>query len=214
MPTKFVCLANSYKEGGRCLAGIEIDNHYNAVRDRGRPKWIRPICNTQHGQVPTGLVQGLNVLDILGVQVTQRLNNGYQSENVYFDEKSLERTGVFNKTLLNNLCSDQTKIFGNYGKAVAPDAITTLSHSLMFVKLSVYEVIERTYSDSPGRAQVRLVFKYYEHTYDLPVTDPQFLHKYKLNPDVLTGVRELFITLSLGVLHQGWYSKLVAAIIW
>ncbi|WP_407830487.1 dual OB domain-containing protein [Verminephrobacter eiseniae] len=26
MLTKFVCLANSFKKGGRCVAGIEVDS--------------------------------------------------------------------------------------------------------------------------------------------------------------------------------------------
>jgi len=46
MPTRLVCLSNSNKLGGRCLAGIELDNQNNPVIIYGRPKWIRPICNT------------------------------------------------------------------------------------------------------------------------------------------------------------------------
>jgi hypothetical protein len=40
MPTRFVCLANSFKEGGRCLAGIELDNNNNPIIENGHPKWI------------------------------------------------------------------------------------------------------------------------------------------------------------------------------
>lgn len=42
-----LCLANSYKHGGRCIAGIEVtlDNKgYSIVRDvNGVPKWVRPV---------------------------------------------------------------------------------------------------------------------------------------------------------------------------
>jgi hypothetical protein len=35
MPARFVCLANSFKEGGRCLAGIELDNNNNPKIENG-----------------------------------------------------------------------------------------------------------------------------------------------------------------------------------
>jgi len=41
MLTRFVCLANSFKEGGRCLAGIVLDNNNKPVIENALPKWIR-----------------------------------------------------------------------------------------------------------------------------------------------------------------------------
>ena len=43
MLTKFVCLANSFKEGGRCMAGIELDSESNPVFEKGKPKWKAAI---------------------------------------------------------------------------------------------------------------------------------------------------------------------------
>ena len=39
MPTRFVCLANSFKEGGRCFAGIELDANNKPLLVNGHPKW-------------------------------------------------------------------------------------------------------------------------------------------------------------------------------
>lgn len=60
MDTYFICLANSYKRGGRCIAGVEIDidsnNHWKVKRNAdGSPKWIRPISQTtEYGEIPEG----------------------------------------------------------------------------------------------------------------------------------------------------------------
>jgi len=85
MPTRFVCLANSFKEGGRCLAGIELDKNNNPIIANGRLKWVRPICNTPHGEVPTDLVAHIEVLDIIEIEVTGYPDKeDYQSENALF----------------------------------------------------------------------------------------------------------------------------------
>ncbi len=104
MPTRFVCLANSFKEGGRCLAGIELDNNNAPVIINGHPKWIRPICNTPHGEVHTHLVVHLNILDIIEIDVTGYPEvRDYQSENALFRENSIRVLGRFNSTNLNQL---------------------------------------------------------------------------------------------------------------
>ena len=214
MPTRFVCLANSFKEGGRCLAGIELDNNNNPIIENGHPKWIRPICNTPHGEVHTHLVVHLNILDIIEIDVTgYPEERDYQSENALFRENSIRVLGRFNSNNLNQLCDNRNLIFGNRGKAVSEEAIGTLSYSLMFINTNQFEVIERTYEDNPNRPQVRLVFTYNGNRYDLPVTDPIFLHNYQSNPDIMEDVADVYLSLSLAVVHNHWHSKLVAGII-
>lgn len=214
MPTRFVCLANSFKEGGRCLAGIELDNNNNPKVENGHPKWIRPICNTPHGEVHTHLVVHLKILDIIEIDITGYLGvRDYQSENALFRENSIRVLGRFNTNNLNQLCDNRNFIFGNRGKAVSEEAIGNLSYSLMLINTNQFTVIEKTYEDNPNRPQVRLVFSYNGNQYDLPVTDPVFLHNYQSNPDFLEGINEAYLCLSLGVAWQDWYYKLVAGII-
>lgn len=214
MPTRFVCLANSFKEGGRCLAGIELDNNNNPIIENGHPKWIRPICNTPHGEVHIHLVVHLNILDIIEIDVTGYPEvRDYQSENALFRENSIRVLGRYNSNNLNHLCDNRNLIFGNRGKAVSEEAIGTLSYSLMLINTNQFEVIERTYDDNPNKPQVRLVFTYNGNQYDLPVTDPVFLHNYQSNPDIMEDVNEIYLSLSLAVVHNHWHSKLVAGII-
>ncbi len=214
MPTRFVCLANSFKEGGRCLAGIELDANNNPLIVNGHPKWIRPICNTPHGEVHTHLVSHINILNIIEVEITTSLGiNNYQSENVYFRENSLRVVGNYNSLDLDRLCDNRNLIFGNRGKAVSDEVIKSTTFSLMFIKVNTFEVIEKTYEDNPNRPQIRLVFSYKENQYDLPVTDPVFLHSYQSNPHFLENCNQIYVSLSLAVEWKGWYYKLIAGII-
>ena len=214
MPTRFVCLANSFKEGGRCLAGIELDAENNPRIANGHPKWIRPICNTPHGEVHTHLVSHINILDIIEVEITNYPEtNNYQSENAYFRENSIRVIGNFKSNELDILCDNQNLIFGNRGKAVSEEAIRNTSFSLMFIKTEAFEVIEKTYEDNPNKTQIRLVFNYKGNQYDFPVTDPVFLHHYQTAPDFLEDFDQLYVSLSLGIEWKGWYYKLVAGII-
>jgi hypothetical protein len=58
---KIICLANSKKNGDRCIAGIDICTE----------KWIRPVSKLQDGKIPVNrsLVNGKEpqLLDILDI---------------------------------------------------------------------------------------------------------------------------------------------------
>ena len=87
MQTRFVCLANSFKEGGRCMAGIELDENNNPKLVNIHPVWIRPICKTLNGEIPNAIATPFNVLDIIEMEVTGHPEKrDYQSENVFFNE--------------------------------------------------------------------------------------------------------------------------------
>jgi hypothetical protein len=208
---RFVCLANSFKEGGRCVAGIVLDDNNNL--ENGIIRWIRPVANTTvHGEIPPHLVNNIKILDIVEVDVINYPNSeGYQSENVLFVEVSMTVLGRYNNSL-DVLCSSNKLIFGNRGKAISEEGIATLNHSLMFIKTSDFEVYQRIYEDNP-RPQIRIKFTYNANQYDLPITDPVFLKNYQSNPNFLTAYNQINMTISVGVIHNGWYYKLVAGII-
>jgi hypothetical protein len=215
MPTRFVCLANSFKEGGRCLAGIELDKNNNPIIANGRPKWVRPICNTPHGEVPTDLVAHIEILDIIEIEITGYPDEeDYQSENAFFRKNSIRVIGSVNFAQLYQLCDNKGLIFGNRGKAVSDEVIKSLSYSLMLVHINQFEVIEKIYDDNPDWPKHRLVFSYNGQQYDLPITDPAFIHDYKSDPDILEDVEDIYLSLSLAIVHNKWHSKLVAGIIY
>ncbi len=214
MLARFVCLANSFKEGGKCLAGVELDENNNPVIKNGRPKWIRPICNTEHGEVPSHLCRHLKILDIVEIEVTSIPNVvNYQSENILFNEDSIKVVGNYERNRLNILCDNRNLIFGNKGKAVSKDVIGDLTYSLMLIKVNSFEINERSYENTPDKTQIRMIFNYKEKKYDLPITDPVFLNKYENDPNSIPTDHETFLSLSLAVEWSDWFYKLVAGVI-
>ena len=212
MLTRFVCLANSFKEGGRCIAGIFLDRDNNPVIENGRPKWVRPISNSIHGEVYTHLVAHLHILDIVEIKITAYPELSYQSENVLFNENSIKAIGKFNKGDLKGICDDNPVIFGNKGKAVHHEKIESIDHSLMLIHVADFDVVKKT-GDDPDKPKLRLVFSYHRTEYDFPITDPAFSQRYQTNPAFLQDTKELFLCLSLGIELNDWHYKLVAGIV-
>jgi hypothetical protein len=214
MITRFVCLANSYKEGGRCLAGIELDKNYSPIIVNNKPKWIRPVTADEHGIIPTIIAESFEILNIIEIDITGDKPEGYQSENVTFLEVTIKIIRNYDKGDVANLCDNRDIIFGNKGKAVSQDVIQGLNHSLMFVCVTQFEIIVKEYEDRPDKPQIRLLFLYNGNSYDLPITDPDFLHRFQNNEKILDGKKQIFLSLSLGIVWKGWYYKLIAGLIY
>ena len=92
MDTYFICLANSYKRGGRCIAGVEIDidsnNHWNVKQNsNGSPKWIRPIAHaTEYGEIPEDEAHLLPLLSVVRLTEVIPCPNMAHSEDVNYKQ--------------------------------------------------------------------------------------------------------------------------------
>lgn len=214
MPTRFVCLANSFKEGGRCLAGIELDANNNPRIINGYPKWIRPICNTPHGEVPNEIAVPYQILDIIEISNTEPKPELYQSENMLFDVDTISKIGTFNLNELPNICENKKYIFKTRYPSLSEEVIQELDYSLMLVKPDKWEVVEKVYEDR-ANPQQRMVFSYNGFTYDFSITDPVFLRRFQTNPNFLNNITEVILSLSVGVKFPATnrYYKLVAGVI-
>ena len=87
---RLVCLANSRKLGGRCVAGKEL------LPDGSMGAWVRPVANQGSGEVPVWECMYQDgsepaVLDILEVPVIGHVPKVYQRENWELDQKRLWR---------------------------------------------------------------------------------------------------------------------------
>lgn len=218
MDKYFVCMAVSYKYGGRCIGGVELtkgtDDRYSIVKENGTPKWIRPVTRgTEHGEIPTHLSNTCKVMDIVKISGATACPDCAQSENYYFD--SIEKVGRLNNTqsTLDMLCDNRHNLlFGNRGKAVHPDSYVSMGYSLMLIKATdVNFFMENRYGTDYKRLRVNFTYNGVE--YDLPVTDPNFSEKADYDVESLNGSDAYYMTISLGVEHQGWHSKLVANVI-
>ena len=214
----FICLANSYKHGGRCIAGVEVewkDSHWHIVRDeRNMPKWVRPICReTNTGEIPNDMALGIQPFGVVRLTDVEICAEGAQTENVYFCQ--MEPTAKSFKSceeLFARLADDSHRhIFYNYGRAVTPSIYQHEgNHSILLVKAEDAEIyVDTTVED---KVRYRLRFNYYDHSYDFPITDPSYIDAIRQGTVTIGWRGTLYVACSLGLLHEGWHHKLAAGV--
>lgn len=213
MDKYIICLANSYKHGGRCLAGIEVtinSNGFTVVRNvNGQPKWLRPVSHSQSGEVPNSLALNIHVLSVVKIVGYQQAGLYSHSEDVYYQTlvvcSSVLPTHSVLKECIDNFHSI---IFGNRGKALTPECFQKGDYSLMLVHSENSEIYIDTRFSTP---KPRLKFSHNSNNYDFPITDPVFIDR--IRAGYMGILPDAYLVLSLGVEHEGWHSKLIAAII-
>lgn len=215
MDKYFICLANSYKRGGRCIAGIEIlynsPNNWSIIhREDGAPSWIRPIAHTTYGEIPNITASKINYFTIVKLSDVTPCPNEIHVEDVNYSR--IEVCGQVRPStdLLSSFVDNvHNTIFFNHGKAIPSDTTIPDAHSLMFIRPEN----TNTYTDNNWeKPKTRMKITHCGVTYDLPVTDPLFLDAYRANPNILQNAENIFLTLSLGLDYEGWRHKLVAAV--
>ncbi|NUN09002.1 MAG: hypothetical protein HUU54_07490 [Ignavibacteriaceae bacterium] len=211
---KIALLANSFRDGGRCLAGIELDEKNNPVFVNNRPRWIRPVCKTVHEEVPTELALDVSLLDIIEFEPIEFITSQHQKENVLIENKPFKKAGVFSREHLPALCDNnrQKLLFTNRGKAVKEDQLGAIDYSLSLISAENFHVIEKSYEDK-ATPQIRGGFKYNNTDYDFPITDPLFLYEHYSGKHMPGETKNLFMTISLSAPFENWAYKLIAAII-
>lgn len=215
MDKLILCLGNSYKHRGRCIAGIEIT--INAGRlivkksTYGIPVWIRPISHSVAGEIPLRDAQGIKILSVVKIYNAQYAGNASHSEDYYYEKLQLVQTLNPSDDFLKE-CIDSWHecIFGNKGRALTPEAFNSGDYSLMLIRTEESEIyLDTRYSPKP-----RIKFAYKGINYDFPIIDPDYLNRLKTDSSLYkTGYDALYIVVSLGVEHEGWHSKLAATII-
>jgi hypothetical protein len=215
MKTTFICLANSRKYGERCIAGIEVKrkgDFWEIVHKNNRPKWLRPVSDSEFGSVSPALVGCMTLLNIVEIEIIDCMPRGYQSENVLFDPKSLNVLGSITATW-NNLSklsnAHDFSIFAGHGRTIHRDKMAGIDYSLALIEARDVRIRVR---DDNGH--LRAEFIYGQYHYDLPITDVNFIEKYTLDETVLDNAEHVFLSISLGIEHQEYYYKLVAGIVW
>ncbi len=220
MPTvSFICLANSSKHGGRCVAGLRIDGN----------GWIRPIgpsssgeLDFRHYRLPDGSEP--QVLDLLEVELGHYKPEPHQPENYLISGRKwrlLERPA--SKKYLNLLDSHLVQcpeLFGNYSDRVAYDTFVDkpAEVSLALVQPENLRWIIDQYEE---KRKTRAFFDFRGRIYDLAITDPRWKRRlshlpvgtHALTKAGLGGNERILLTISLGEPFEGFCYKLVAAVI-
>ena len=217
MTRYFLCLANSFKHGGRCIAGVELSKdalgNFSVVESQpGCPKWIRPISYSAAGEIPNAIAANIPVLSVIQVDGAVDAPMQAQSENVHYSGlKAIKRFNPWDVELLAK-CVDSYhgNLFGNRGKSLHPDSFAVGTYSVMMVKA---ENVKVKLNNNYGKTQYRAFFVHCGKMYDLPITDPVYLIDLEKRNVSEEEKPIVYLTLSVGVLHDGWHSKLVAAVI-
>ena len=91
-----LCLANSYKHGGRCIAGIELEldgKKLKIVRSSyGIPVWIRPISHSSAGEVPMCDASKIAILSLVMVHNVSYAGSCSHSEDYYYESLKMIKT--------------------------------------------------------------------------------------------------------------------------
>ncbi len=170
----FICLANSRKEGGRCVAGITLHDLC----------WFRPVSSKEHGELELNdytLDDGTeaSILDIIRVDVLESVPEPHQPENWLFNEdyqwELIERVLPERAYLfLQSLITTDQYIFGDSSDSISCSKIEEehLVSSLCLIEPSdiTWEIKKSRY----GRRQTRAHFTYNDVEYNLSVTDPKW----------------------------------------
>ena len=217
MEKYFICLANSYKHGGRCIAGIEVvpqsDGSLGIVRhDDGRPRWIRPVSMSANGEIPNHLAESFKIFSLVKLTDVEPCPDNAHTEDVHCTRMEICPFELSpTKDFLNQLIDTQHQaIFYFRGKSIPTTIIDRLDYSLMLI----HPDNACAYCDE-GRenSKYRMKFTYNGSNYDFPITDPVFLEQFKKNPDSYADLDGAYLVLSLGIAFEGFHYKLVATVL-
>ena len=132
--TQIICLANSWKNNERCIAGINQDTK----------KWVRPVSslNPKDGRVPRNvrLIEGKEpvLLDILEIPLENSGPDfGFESENITIASGKWQLVGRIQRTDLLEYCQNYNYILHNPIKYVN----VTFLQSLPFQERRTLELV-------------------------------------------------------------------------
>ena len=222
MPTtkRIVCLANSRKLSGRCIAGLELVG--------GIPGgWIRPVSSREHQEVSEYERQYKDgsdprMLDIIDIPLQRHQPGDYQQENWLLDPKyywrkvakypwnDLQKLSETGGTLWQN----EYHTIKGFNDRIPLDQAKDESSSLKLVhvdklRLHVFAPGE-AFGDSKRRVQGQ--FRFACHHYALWVTDPDIERAYLKRKDGNYNLGESFLKISLGEPYDSHCYKLIAAV--
>lgn len=215
-----ICLANSRKHQGRCIAGLKTDG----------TGWVRPIGADNDGSLKPRHYYLSNdteaqVLDLIRVELTRVHPKPHQPENWSVGRKRWEllarpapRSCL---AVLRPYIVPGPSIFDDLYDRVAYNSCEQTPARASLALVIPEHLRWRVQITCSGRRQTRAVFRLRGYDYDLALTDPVWEQRLRgLSPGYhafeAAGVRPdstILLTISLGEPFQGYCYKLVAAVI-
>jgi len=216
---KIICLANSYKHGGRCIAGREY--HNGAIGAWLRPVSVREGRELSVAECRYGLLRGaVSVGDIAAVELARPSPQGHQVENHEIaGAGGWQKSGCASWTLLyasqDADCADFWINRGGSSRGVADrvpvSMASDLGASLQLIYLRRMELLVRTGFN--GGKEVRACFSHLGTEYNLKVTDPVICEDMKNKQPGTYPEGMVLLCISVSEPFQGFVYRLVATVI-
>lgn len=193
---RIICLANSRKKGGRCIAGVEIKGSSQS--------WIRPVSNRENQEVLPSELQYENgneasPLDIIHIPLLKHIPHNHQQENWLLDtNKQWKRLGTFEWNNLHQL--SKTHELWEDGHHENKDRVSSFEAGFEVDSLRLVYVKELTLKwelNAKRRWGIRGYFNFANRDYALKVTDVKIERRYR-KQRVICELKECFLTISLG----------------
>lgn len=219
---RIVCLANSRKLKGCCIAGKEV------LPDGSPGLWVRPVSAREHEEVSLPESRCTNgsipqVLDVIEVPLLGAKPRDYQQENWLLDPKRKWKKGTalpFNHLHEwadhnGDLWVNGTSTFQGLNDQVPEQEAEAFRHSLCLIPVQDLALRVFAPNASYGNSQKRVNghFSYNGTKYRLRMTDSNYEYAYLQKPIGLYHIGNCFLTVSLGEPYRGNAYKLIAAII-
>lgn len=218
---RIVCLANSRKMGGRCIAGKELDETGKAWR------WIRPVSARPSHEISEAeyYLKGkpIDLLDVVEIPCEKPAPSGHQSENVLIDARFFwkRQDRVSWLALLDMVDCPAPLWINGYStqqgcnNRIPESQLASEQESLRLIALDkvLLHVDRKIQQSGDSKQAVKASFDYQGDHYCLDVTDP-VIESYFLKTGAAEHVLgETLACISLGEPWEGYAYKLVAAII-
>ena len=216
---RIVCLANSRKVSGRCLAGKEVES--------GR--WLRPVSARPAGEISEEERRyedgtSAQVLDLIDIPIIGPTVSGHQMENYLIDPEAYwTRVGSMPRSGLPGFLDHPESLWKNGDSSmngrndrVRIDAATEHAGSLYLIvpEFPTIHVVREGVGVITLRRRVRAFFSYRGTRYNLVVTDPIVEKAFLAKRDGEYPVDLSAICVSLSEPYNDGYSyKLAAALI-
>lgn len=218
MRKTIVCLANSYKHGGRCIAGVSVEDG----------AWIR-----LRGKAPDGALCACEyvlddgteprLLDVIEVEMHFALPSDSHPEDWQIAPvrwRLVERpASAMHLTKITVAADKHATILRGYRDRMSEDEVKAKPLQASLV-LTCPAEIHWWIREERGKRKYRALFQRHHVTYDFALTDPHWLDQLDLLPaglyphSTFAGkASETWLTISLSEPYFGWHYKLVAGVI-
>lgn len=218
MRKTIVCLANSYKHGGRCVAGIDIANG-SWIRLRGHSP-DGSLCPTEYA-LDNGTEPRL--LDLIQVEVHYALPTNSHPEDWQIAPSGwclIERpVSAARLQKITEAADKVPTVLRGYRDRMATREVEA-KPMLSSLALVCPDELHWWIRDDREKRKYRALFQRHHVTYDFAVTDPRWLGQLKpltegihSHTELVGGARETWLTISLSEPYFGFHYKLVAGVI-